>query len=238
MRQVPSYLIIGNGRLAKHLARYFSLLQLPTLKWDRSHSLTDLPPLIAQASHVIVAISDYAIEEFIKDHLSNDLIHIHCSGSLITSHAFGAHPLFTFNDKFYDFNTYQSIPFVVDEDAPSFSTLLPGLQNPSVRLSKKMKAKYHALCVLSSNFSCLLWQKLFNSFEKEFNLPSHLAKPLMLQQTQNLYHAHQSALTGPLSRNDHLTIKKNLDSLVDDPFQSVYQSFVDCYATLRKEINE
>ena len=35
MRQVPKYLVIGNGRLGQHLSHYIELLSLPHLAWNR-----------------------------------------------------------------------------------------------------------------------------------------------------------------------------------------------------------
>jgi predicted short-subunit dehydrogenase-like oxidoreductase (DUF2520 family) len=124
---------------------------------------------------------------------------------------------------------YQQLSFVIDHDAPAFNTLLPGLSNQHVRLQKALKPKYHALCVLSGNFSCLLWQKFFSVLETELNIPHALAMPYLLQQTQNLCEHPATALTGPLVRGDHQTIQKNLHALDADPFQQVYASFVACY---------
>ena len=147
----------------------------------------------------------------------------------MTPYAHGAHPLMSFSKNLYGFDQYQSIPYILDHDAPAFESLFPGLPNQHVRLHKSSKAKYHALCVLSGNFSCLLWQKLFSCFEKEFNIPSAIAYPYLLQQTQNLLTDPKSALTGPLVRGDNYTIEKNIAALEQDPFQEVYRSFVACY---------
>jgi len=154
---------------------------------------------------------------------------VHFSGSLVTEQANGAHPLMTFSDTLYDLEHYQAIPFVLDHDAAEFSELLPGLPNQFARLHKSLKPKYHALCVLSGNFSCMLWQKLFQTLEQEFNIPQSVAFPYLYQQTQNLLMNPQTALTGPLVRGDNITIKKNLAALETDSFQAVYTSFISSY---------
>lgn len=235
MRQVPNYLLIGGGRLARHLQHYFFLQKIPFESWERRQPITELNKKLQFSTHVLILISDDAIESFIQANIHGKLV-IHCSGSLITPHAIGAHPLSTFSNQLYDLATYQSIPFILDDDAPTFSELFPGLTNPNIRLKKEAKALYHALCVMSANFSCLLWQKLFSSFEQDLQIPAKYAKPLLLQQTQNLYHAPQAALTGPLARGDYKTIAKNLVALQGDPFQMVYQSFVDCYAKMMETL--
>lgn len=232
MRQVPAYLIIGNGRVARHLARYFSLLKIKKFAcWDRSQPVSRLHELAAGATHILVSISDDAIEPFIREHLFHyGAKKIHFSGSLVTRLAHGAHPLMTFGPKLYDLDKYLSIPFVVDAKAPPFGELLPGLKNPHVRLRPEQKAKYHALCVMAGNFSCLLWQKLFESLHDEFRIPPHTADMYLRQQTENLLGDFARALTGPLARGDQETIRRNLKALDGDPFQAVYQAFVKAYS--------
>jgi len=234
MRQVPAYLLIGNGRVSRHFQHYFSLLQIPCEVWQREQPVNKLQEYIQQATHILILISDKAIEPFIQAHLqTSKALHIHFSGSLISDKAYGTHPLMTFSSELYSLEQYQAIPFIVDHDAPDFKTLLPGLANTHVRLNKSLKAKYHALCVLSGNFSCLLWQKLFTSFSEELHLPPAIAHPYLLQQTKNLLSNPVEALTGPLLRDDQQTIQKNLNALANDPFQAVYQSFVSCYQHMR-----
>lgn len=234
MRQVPRYLLIGSGRVARHIQHYFTQLNLSFMTWQRNESLTQLQQQINDVTHILLLISDHQIEEFITLHLKNTkALVVHFSGSLVSDKAYGAHPLMTFNQALYSFDHYQRIPFVIDHDAPAFDTLLPGLLNPHVRLDTSLKTKYHALCVLSGNFSCMLWQKLVMSLEQEFNLPADIANLYMQQQAQNLITHPKTALTGPLVRGDTLTIEKNLAALEGDPFKEVYESFVKCYESLK-----
>ncbi len=233
MRQVPHFLLIGNGRVATHFCHYFSLLSLSFDHWHRKVSLTQLHQHLEKTTHILLLIHDDAIEEFITTHLSSSSATcIHFSGSLSTEKAFGAHPLMTFNDALYDLHHYTSIPFVVDDHAPDFADLLPGLPNPSARLPTALKAKYHAFCVLSGNFSCLLWQQFFSHLEKNFQIPADIAHPYLLQLTRNLITNSATAFTGPLQRRDKKTIQKNLAALKDDPAQLIYQQFIDYYDAL------
>lgn len=234
MRQVPFYLIIGNGRVARHFSYYFSLLNVPVKTWCRQDPIENLQEVLNSATHILLLINDRAIDNFIDQHLSEtSAIKIHFSGSLVSEKAYGVHPLMSFGQDLYELKRYQEIPFVVDHDAPDFSLLLPGLSNFHARLDKSQKAKYHALCVLSSNFNCLLWQKLMHSLEQEFNLPREFAKPLLNQCTTNLLLDSERALTGPLARNDLETIAANLAALENDPFQNVYKSFVSAYQKMK-----
>lgn len=236
MRQVPNYLIIGNGRVSRHIQHYLTLLSVPFDVWHRREPLEKLHNQLEDATHVLLLISDNAIEPFAAQHLQNSrAIKLHFSGSLTSSFIYGAHPLYSFNADLYQLDEYQAIPFVIDENAPEFETLLPGLANPHARLHPSKKAKYHALCVLGGNFSTMLWQKFFSDLNGELNLPPEIGYGYLRQVTQNLLNDAQSALTGPLTRNDEITIQKNLSALEMDPFKSIYQSFVHCYQQIKNE---
>lgn len=235
MRQVPHYLLIGNGHVARHFQHYFSLLSLSFDTWNRAESLNLLQERLQQASHILLLINDDVINDFFVRHLKHTTaLSIHFSGSLISDEIHGAHPLLSFGTTFYTLEKYQSVPFIIDHDAPDFAHLLPGLSNQHVRLHKSKKSKYHALCVMSGNFSCMLWQKFFASLEHEFNIPHAMGFPYLFQQTQNLFTQYETALTGPLVRQDVHTIEKNLQSLAEDHFQDIYKSFVACYQSVKE----
>ena len=237
MRQVPTYLIIGNGRVARHFHHYLSILDIPYLSWDRSHDKTLLQPLADKASHILFLISDGAIESLARE-ITGEAVKVHFSGSLVTDAAYGAHPLMTFGPEMYGIGKYKGTVFVIDKDAPDFGELLPGLPNAHVRLDPALKAKYHALCVMAGNFSCILWQKLFETFESELGLAHHIAYPYLRQQMENLMKDHKSALTGPLARGDQATLERNLKALEGDPFQKIYQSFVETYPSIKEKAHD
>jgi predicted short-subunit dehydrogenase-like oxidoreductase (DUF2520 family) len=235
MTQVPHYLIIGNGHVAKHFQNYFSLLSFSYEVWHREEPLSKLESAKEKASHILLLISDNAIESFALQYLKNTKAYcVHFSGSIVCDTIFGAHPLMGFGSTLYTLEQYQAIPFVIDHDAPLFNLLLPGLLNQHVRLDKSKKIKYHALCVLSGNFSCMLWQKFFSALELELNIPFAIGFPYLEQQTQNLLKQYNKALTGPLVRGDLTTIENHLAALNHDPFQEIYQSFVSCYERLKE----
>src|SRR5262249_18259145 len=143
--------------------------------------------LAAQCSPILLLINDDAIEFFIDQHpfLKEKLL-VHFSGNLHTKLAYGTHPLSSFSDHFYTLETYQKIPFICDEGAPTFQILLPGLTNPHFTIPSHLKSFYHALCVLSGNFTTLLWQKFFTEFEKTFHIPKQQVYPYLEQVMKNL----------------------------------------------------
>lgn len=236
MKQVPHYLIIGDGRVSRHFQCYFSLLNLSYSVWHRRQAIEILYQNINRATHILILIKDDAINAFCETYLHNIQAYlIHFSGSLVSPYAYGAHPLMTFGAEIYTLNEYITIPFVLDDDTPDFTTLLPHLPNQNMKLNKSLKAKYHALCVLGGNFSCLLWQKLFACFEEELNIPASFAHPYLRQQTKNLLTQAKTALTGPLIRRDYITLQNNIAALDNDPFKEVYLSFVECYEKINCE---
>jgi predicted short-subunit dehydrogenase-like oxidoreductase (DUF2520 family) len=231
--EFKSYLIIGNGRAARHLVHYFQLLstEIPFYRWYRDskdpNNLKVLEFMISNASHIILAISDSEISGFLQKHPSlESKCVIHLSGALEVSHAFSAHPLMTFGPELYELEVYKNMVFVLSEGGPHLSQLFPHFQNRFYQIPAEKKSLYHALCVLSGNFTSILWQKTFAEFETQLRLPKDILFPYLKQIATNLEKNPEAALTGPLARKDHVTIEKNLNSLKADSFHSVYQAFV------------
>jgi predicted short-subunit dehydrogenase-like oxidoreductase (DUF2520 family) len=232
MRQVPStYLVIGSGRVAKHFERYLSLLDLPFKAWSRRHhTVQELRHLAEVCSPILLLISDTAIPEFLSLHpFLNSKNLVHFSGSLTVEGVQSAHPLMTFAPGVYDLETYKNIPFILSDEGPDLAVLLPGLPNQAYRISEQKRPYYHALCVLSGNFTALLWQKFYKELESRFQLPPEVLHPYLKQVMQNLLTSSQQALTGPLARGDQKTISANLKALENDHFQGIYQAFVEAY---------
>lgn len=232
MGQVPAntiYTIIGDGRAARHFSHYLSLLPLPYRQWSRSSSV-DLADVVNGSSIVLLLISDASIEAFVKSHpCLAEKTCVHFSGSLVTDVAYGAHPLMTFGMDLYSLEQYQKIPWILDDSAPPFEDLFPGLSNPHFRIQQSKKSYYHALCVMSNNFTTLLWQKFFDSLEDEFHIPKAHSLAIFEQTMKNIAENHKAALTGPLVRGDQETINENLAALSNDAFYEVYRSFVTAY---------
>jgi 2-dehydropantoate 2-reductase len=231
MRQVPTYLLIGSGRVATHFRCYFKLLQLPFQSWSRQeNSPQSLASLSENCSSILLLISDKAIPAFLEQYpflKGRNLVHF--SGCLSVPGVHSAHPLMTFVPELYDLATYSKTPFILAEEGPDLSSLLPGIPNPSYRISEASRPYYHALCVLSGNFTALLWQKFFKEITGRFQLPQEVAYPYLKQVADNLMSAAPQALTGPLVRGDQATIAANLEALDGDQYQIIYQAFVEAY---------
>jgi predicted short-subunit dehydrogenase-like oxidoreductase (DUF2520 family) len=234
MRQVSksNYLIIGAGRMARHFSHYLNLLGIPHQQWSRRSDpkQTTLARSIANNKCILILISDAAIEDFIQANpaLRNKTL-IHFSGCLTTPRAYGAHPLMTFGMELHDLKVYQKISFILEQGGPPFAELFPRLNNPHFFIPRNLKPFYHVLCVLSGNFTCLLWQKVFSEFEKKLHISKEALYPYLERTLHNLRSHSEQALTGPLVRSDNKTIAENLQALDGDPFQKIYQIFVEVY---------
>lgn len=234
MGQVPNvdYLLIGGGRLARHLNFYLRSLDLKLQTWTRREPVAEFKLKLGSASHVLLAIPDREIETFIQTQLKSfSGTVVHFSGALVTPLAQGAHPLMTFSEQLYPLDKYREIPFVV-EDTSSLSDLLPGLPNESFKISAEKKALYHAYCVMSGNFTTLLWEKFFSDLKIELGIPSAAAVAYLKQIAANLIEVAEgrspSAVTGPLVRGDLETVSKNLDALDKnfDRYAGIYRAFL------------
>ena len=91
------------------------------------------------------------------------------------------------------------------------------------------KARYHAMCVMAGNFSQILWKSVSDRFEQQFELPAESLHPYLKQLVSNFVDHPETALTGPLARNDLQTIERNLNALNGDRMQAIYHSFVEYY---------
>ena len=237
---MSNYAIVGGGRLARHFSHYFRLLEISHTCWarDRASSFNTfdqadaeqrLRKTLGKADRVLLLVSDNAIGVLLKQYpFLHEKQLIHCSGALSIPGVAGAHPLMTFSDELYELQTYQSVPFIL-ETGLSFAELFPQLSNPHFAISVEDKAGYHAMCVMAGSFSQLLWKGVSDRLLQQFELPAEILHPYLEQLVCNYRQTPETAMTGPLARNDKQTIECNLDALAGDPMHDLYRAFVDYY---------
>ncbi len=225
----PIYGLIGRGRVATHMAHYLQLEAQRFIRWHRGEDSSPEEAL-AEADVILLAISDDALEPFLLSHaLDEERLTVHFSGSRALEGIPGLHPLMTFGPELYDLETYRSIPFIEEEGRPGFRDVFPALHNPSWPLKSTLKPLYHALCVLGGNFSTLLWAKAFADFEHRLGLPPELLLPYLRQVSANTAASGREAMTGSLARGDWETVRIDLKALEGDPFEVVFQAFIQVY---------
>lgn len=223
-----SYLLIGSGRVARHAGHYFNLLNIRYESWDRSQDPHALARKVAPATHVLLAISDSALEGFYRQHLEGlDKIVVHFSGAHHFAGMISAHPLMTFVPELYDLELYKKIHFTLT-GAHSLEECLPGLPNNFSVITSEQKAYYHAHCVLGGNFVTLLIAKMLSGFA-ELKIPASAGQIYLEKILENTFADPSRALTGPLVRKDVATVKANLEALQNDSYHSIYEAFLKTY---------
>jgi hypothetical protein len=247
MGQVPAHagspahhLLVGNGRLSRHFAKYFAELNLSFETWRTPRDLTADLYREFRATHVWLLVSDRAIEpvadrlrEGLREFGTNVLpsgeepLLIHASGATVIPGIIGAHPLMTFGEVLYDLETYRRVPFVVENrfDGIAAPEVLGGLPNLAVFLDPEKRALYHSLVSVAGNFPALLWAEVFTRFENELGLSRNLLAPFLFRTLGNVLASGEDALTGPLVRGDLPTIKNHREALAGTPLSPIYGAF-------------
>ena len=167
-------LLIGSGKLSKHLSHWFNLNQKDSSKlltWDRHQDPHAISRYAAEATHVWLAISDSAIIPYFEKYLiGHDARVVHFSGALHDARLISAHPLMSFTNEIYEDDVYANISFALT-GCDSLAQALPGFKNPHFQLKAEAKSLYHALCVVAGNFPQMLWNEV-HRIAAEQNLPA------------------------------------------------------------------
>lgn len=232
------YLIIGNGKVARHFHYYFDLLQIPYSTYHYREPQSKLNASLKESSHILVLIKDSVIDNFIEKYLpynNPQFTILHFSGSLSSQYATAAHPLMTFANELYSLDKYLQIPFICEESGKPFNLLLPGLSNYHVFIPRSKMAYYHALCVVANNFTTILWQDVAKKMQINLNIEFDLLKPILQQTMGNISTHIQESLTGPFARNDLTTMENNLNALRQDDLQIIYNAFISYHELKNKK---
>ncbi len=222
-----AYLLVGGGRMARHMGHYLDLLGIPWRGWRRGEGPEALASAARDARAALLLITDHALPFFLQEYgrLLGDAPRVHFSGSLELDGVQCCHPLGSFGPVLHPLSLYRRIVFVCDPGVPDFPTLFPGLPNPHRTLDPGLRARYHALAVLSGNFTVLLWKKAREEFSR-MGLPGSATEAYMETVFANMSADLEGGLTGPLVRGDQQTLASNLRALGSDPFAEVYRAFV------------
>lgn len=224
---MENVLIIGHGRLAKHLIHWCALLQKDVSLWHRNSGSKSLN--LKNIDYIWLAISDSALvsfyEETLKPQLAGQKV-VHFSGTVHHPDMIAAHPLMTFSHDLYDLATYNKIYFGLT-GADSLTDALPGITNPSFKVRAEDKPLYHALCVTAGNLPQLIWSETQTQFA-DLKIPQAAVKNYLQQSLTNFFALGASSVTGPIVRKDTMTIAKNLSALekVNLKLKNIYQSFL------------
>jgi len=229
MKNTLSYGIIGNGKVAKHIMHYFSMLGIQYTNWFRSDK-TPLSEKLLSVDVVLILINDSSIETFYQNNFFlKSKTCVHFSGAMNIDGVIGVHPLMTFGLDLYPFDVYQRTPFIIEKGIYKFRDLFPGLINPHYEIAKEQKAIYHAKCVMASNFLVLILNNYYEYLNKEIGIPQNDTTLLIDTTLTNVKLLGIKALTGPIARGDLGTIEKNIASLKLSGEDQLYKQFITTY---------
>lgn len=232
---MKNYLILGSGRWALHLQKSLALAGISHGSWARkTQTLSDLQEKLTCASHVWLAVSDQALPEWAEKLRSFDGPVLHSSGALEIGGLHCVHPLMSFSNELYSDDFYSRFAFVTTSPLPR-EDLIASLPNPFFRIEPEQKTFYHAMCVLAGNGSVLLWQKFLHEMRR-LGISNEASTLYARRIVENLANDPARALTGPLVRNDQITLQADLHSLAEDPFQGVLAALIEAYARGGKEL--
>jgi predicted short-subunit dehydrogenase-like oxidoreductase (DUF2520 family) len=228
-------LLVGQGKLATHVAHYLSQKKIQFFHWHRSREISspEFQTFAERASLAWILVVDRAIHEVAQQikTLAPDLPLIHSSAATDVEGVLTLHPLQTFGPTLYPLKTYENTPFVLMreewEGASGLKTQIKdNFKNPLIEIPKSKRGLYHAYCVMMANFPQMLWDEVMK--ESNFNLhqSTPMFEPILRQATENFIEHGSLALTGPLVRGDRATLSRHQDALSGSKLLGIYQAFV------------
>jgi hypothetical protein len=234
-------LLLGRGKLARHLHHYLHLIDFPHKHYDQSLrgssseiATPELDRKLLACNVIWLMVSDQAIAPVLATiqkritelggNLSNYTF-LHSSAATEVKGMQTFHPLMTFGPELYAREQYEAIPFASFQGESEKPIGFPFVKNPHFEIPSEKRAFYHACAVMMSNLPVLLWSKVAKEFQSQTRASAEIFEPILKQTLSNFLTLGEKALTGPIARNDQATIQKNLASLEGTPLFSIYQAF-------------
>lgn len=196
--------------------------------------------LVATCDWLFLTVSDAAIPAVfrqIKAFLRPEMLVFHCSGAasanIMTADVprdyavLSLHPIFAFPSKTTALNP--SVIFTLEGDAAAVAVVQATVErwgNVAPIINAAQKALYHAACVTCSNLVNGLVhtsQQLFAEAGFSGAVAEQAFRHLFLQNAQNIYeHGPVAALTGPIERDDTVTVAKHV-AVIPSAYQQTYR---------------
>lgn len=232
-------LLLGQGRLSRHLQFYFSeSLKIPTLAFSWRDCLAGAVTLPRQQAKVCFLLGR---DSQLKDqaawirHQKVSAPLVHCSGREVVAGVSAWHPLGSFSGQLFALEMYKDISFIGDEKSRPLKELLPQLANASAIVPRTQRELYHALCVFSSNLTSILWAQTQARAQTELPLDPQHFKFLMNSSILNVQREGVNGITGPLTRSDDESARRNLEALGTASQEAViYREIAKLYRELAK----
>jgi predicted short-subunit dehydrogenase-like oxidoreductase (DUF2520 family) len=202
--------------------------------------ITDNARAARMAETIILAVPDDDIPAVVEELEAEELdwkgkLVFHCSGlhpscllqRLASKGALAAsvHPNQSFPRKRKDAKAFQGVYFALegeDQARAKAESIVRDLGGHPFVIKAEDKPTYHAACSVASNFFVALLDVAVNLLQQcglERDTGRDLLLPLVERTLQNVKKFNTSgALSGPIVRGDHTSVKNHLDALEKFPF--------------------
>ena len=239
--------IIGAGNLATHLSMAlqnanFNILQIysrtilsaQTLATQLNTKYTNhLSEINQNADLYIIAVSDTAISEVLKNKIFHNKFLLHTCGSVsidvfrkCTNNYGVFYPLQTFT-KSIKLN-FKTIPICIEANTLENKTHLiyiaQKISTNIYEINSEQRKTIHLAAIFANNFTNHLFN-IASQIVKEKNIPYEILTPLIEQTAKKVLNNKPSETqTGPAVRNDKKTIQEHIKMLKNYPdFQQIYK---------------
>lgn len=240
------YYLVGNGQLAMAWKLLFEQYQLeliliedraPELWHKKITSDQNVSKKPNQKSILFLAVPDTVVFNYSSYLLNNSvslLIRpIHFSGSLFFHNIEGLHPIMTFGDT--SSIDLKNLSFVCDSKnlINDFNKIL--VKNRFSYIKPNQKELYHTFCSQISNSLPILLEHLWNKMGSYVSLEKSNYEDLVATSIQNWFKNGSKTFSGPLVRNDSITLEKHKSILNKLELSSFYKFIEDSYKEISKE---
>lgn len=177
-------------------------------------------------------IANYQLEEKIICHFSGSLSSdVFSEREATRMYSCSIHPMYAFSDKFTAFEQFHTACLTMEGDKKALDAmkaLFGSFGHKILTIDAGNKMKYHAAAAFASNYMVGLFQAALDLL-KECGFSEEDSRNLLTPLVENnvtamLEHGTVNSLTGPIERNDVMTIEKHLEVLDGSETKEIYES--------------
>ena len=193
----------------------------------------DINDLIKESDAVFLTVSDTAIStvyDSIRDYADiQGKIICHTSGALSSEvfengtfqvYGYSVHPVYAVSDKYTSYENFSNAFITIEGNEKYLEELTGVFKSAGLSvgtIDTDAKVKYHAACVVASNLVCGLYgmsTRLLTECGMTEDMSREAIKGLFVDNALGLAEKGATGqLTGPIDRNDVITVNKHLNTL-------------------------
>lgn len=213
--------------------------------FTKTKTYASIEQIVGDNDTLFVTVPDGAIAD-VWDYMRNldikDKNICHCSGSIASTaffdaqnkgaFAYSVHPLYAINDKYNSWKDLGKAYFAIEgssEHLAQIKAIFEHAGNIVITMDTAKKSLYHASAVMASNLVTSLFDLSFQmlvkcGFDKDNAVKALL--PLILGNVNNIKNfGVENSLTGPVERNDILTVEKHLQAFAQNDELAVQELY-------------